>query len=231
MRKQKMDRLRKKLGAGVPLELVFPDAKDEDGETESPASSSTTSSPSDSVVLEKPCPPLPPALSRTPPPKRSKRIARARDSIADASSIHRAPKKVQGTIVVTPELKRKKSHASLVISGPIPGSNTTTTSSLTFQTISLAEARRRQRLSRIVESPDEEFSVNFVNVLRLSRHDLSVLAAAATKGEKEMRTAEWVADASAGTGEVKRKRPTSYRKPVPPFLVDSDTSSSEDFSL
>lgn len=231
VRKQKMDRLRKKLGTGVPLELVFPDTKDEDGETDSPASTSALISSSELMDFEKPCPPLPAAVPRPSTKKSSKRIARARDSIADASSIHRAAKKVQGTIVIAPELKKKKSRASLVISGPIPGPNTTARSSLTFQTISLAEARRRQRLSRIVESPDEEFSVNVVNVLRLSRHDLSVLTSAATNGDKDMRTAEWVADISVNTGEVKRKRPTSYRKPVPSFLVDSDTSSSEEFSL
>ena len=79
LRKQKMDRLRKKLGQDVPFDLVFPSS---DTESEQSITPILPSSIKECSVL------LPPP--RTPRLKNSGRLSSARDSIVGCASVHRA---------------------------------------------------------------------------------------------------------------------------------------------
>ena len=81
-RRRKMERLRRKLGDNVPLDLVFPSASDSyDSGSSEDTYSFTSSSPSSS-----------PPASPTRRTKLNSRIQNARDSIAEPLSPHRAPR-------------------------------------------------------------------------------------------------------------------------------------------
>ncbi|KAF8900681.1 hypothetical protein CPB84DRAFT_1847145 [Gymnopilus junonius] len=121
LRKQKMDRLRKKLGHDVPLELVFPKENDV-------ARSENIPSHAFPVNLEKECPPLPPPSPRPVTKRTARRIASSRDSISGIATIHRA---------------KRQNHTSPT-GNPADGS--------------MKESRVKERLSFIVESPDEHGS-------------------------------------------------------------------------
>ena len=79
LRKQKMDRLRKKLGQDVPFNLVFPSS---DTESERSITPILPSSVKECTVL------LPPPTPRR--REKSGRLSRARDSIVGCSSVHHA---------------------------------------------------------------------------------------------------------------------------------------------
>ena len=83
-RKQKMDRLRKKLGQDVPFELVFPSS---DSESERSITPTLPSSIKDCSVL---LPPPPPPPSTSCVRRNSGRLSSARDSIVGCASVHRA---------------------------------------------------------------------------------------------------------------------------------------------
>ena len=80
LRKQKMDRLRKKLGQEVPFELVFPSSSD--SEPEQSITPILPSSIKECTVL------LPPPTPR--PRKDTGRLSSARDSIVGCTSVHHA---------------------------------------------------------------------------------------------------------------------------------------------
>ncbi|KDR79368.1 hypothetical protein GALMADRAFT_1236393 [Galerina marginata CBS 339.88] len=127
LRKQKMDRLRKKLGTGVPSDLVFPNEKNTGRSENTPLAAS--------LDLEKECPPLPPPISR--PTKR--RIASSRDSISDTVSIHRARRQGHTSSAAKQGLKHKKTRSAPAL----PTSPNTD------------HKRLKEKLSFIIESPDE----------------------------------------------------------------------------
>ena len=94
LRKQKMDRLRRKLGQDVPFDLVFPSSSDTESEQEYP--------------------PAPPRLRR-----RSGRISTARDSISGPISVHRAKRQsITRQINSSPEPKQVTTRLSLIIESP-----------------------------------------------------------------------------------------------------------------
>ena len=122
LRKQKMDRLRRKLGQDVPLDLVFPSSPSESSDTDS--ESSISQDLSTDVIKE--CG----ALLPRPPLRRksSSRLSTSRDSIADSASVHRAKRQAQ--ISVSRSTLRDSRSGS-------------------------APSEPKQRLSFIIESPDE----------------------------------------------------------------------------
>lgn len=85
LRKQKMDRLRKKLGGDVPLDLVFPSSDSESDRSFTPSSFKESS-----VLLPLP-PPSPPILRLR---KNSGRLSSTRDSIVGCASVHRAKRQL-----------------------------------------------------------------------------------------------------------------------------------------
>ena len=94
LRKQKMDRLRKKLGGDVPLELVFPSS---DSESERSITPTLSSSINEGNVLFPLTPPLSPPTLR--PRKTSGRLSSTRDSIV--GSVHRAKRQLSTKETVT----------------------------------------------------------------------------------------------------------------------------------
>lgn len=115
LRKQKMDRLRKKLGQDVPFDLVFPSS---DTESERSITPILPSSVKECSVL------LPPPTPRR--REKSGRLSRARDSIVGCASVHHA--------------KRQS----------VPNRTLTTT------TPTKLESSEPKRLSFIIESPNEQ---------------------------------------------------------------------------
>lgn len=131
-RRQKMDRLRRKLGEGVPLDLVFP-AGDE----------------LFLVSREKELPQAPPPTPRT--PKTAGRISSARDSIASVSP-HRAPRKFIAPKASRPApppptpaevRRRRETKEEVKIYHPYSG---------------MAQRNMKEKLYSIIESPDEHGS-------------------------------------------------------------------------
>ncbi|KJA22569.1 hypothetical protein HYPSUDRAFT_87395 [Hypholoma sublateritium FD-334 SS-4] len=105
LRKQKMDRLRKKLGNDVPYDLVFPK-----GCTEDKPRAATPSIIRPLPQTDKPCPPLPPPTAARARKHAGPRIAHARDSIVDSASIHRARR--QASAQLRPVVRRHELSAS-----------------------------------------------------------------------------------------------------------------------
>ncbi|PPQ78337.1 hypothetical protein CVT26_007703 [Gymnopilus dilepis] len=133
LRKQKMDRLRKKLGDDVPLELVFPKEHDVKHSENIPSHAPPAN-------LVKECPPLPPPSPRPVAKRATRRIASSRDSISGIATIHRA---------------RRQTHTSSA------GKQGTLTANRKPVPPALPNAefkRVKQRLSFIIESPDEHGS-------------------------------------------------------------------------
>jgi hypothetical protein len=95
LRKQKMDRLRRKLGQDVPFDLVFPSSSDTESDQECRA-------------------PLPRLR------KKSGRISTARDSISGPVSVHRAKRQsiTRQTNRSPPEPKQVTTRLSLIIESP-----------------------------------------------------------------------------------------------------------------
>ncbi|KAF9465978.1 hypothetical protein BDZ94DRAFT_1252722 [Collybia nuda] len=132
-RRHKMDRLRRKLGEDVPLDLVFPS-----GDEPSPVSSGE----------ERPLPALP--IPRAPKP--AGRISSTRDSIASVSP-HRAPRKINVPKPSRPapppptpaEVRRRREtkEEEVRIYHPYSG---------------MAQRNMKERLYSIIESPDEHGS-------------------------------------------------------------------------
>ncbi|CAA7270412.1 unnamed protein product [Cyclocybe aegerita] len=216
LRKQKMDRLRKKLGSGVPLQLVFPkDAASSDSDN-SPSSSASDCT--ESTLVETTAPLSPPSAG---PKKPAARIAKARDSLVDSALIHRAKRLVDGPATASPAKTRASPPAPPTI--PIPD----------FKRI-------KERLSFIVENPDEhgngcpeEFGLSRVSSKMSDsipefKSDCgeAVNMWGTRKGYEGWAPATPPKDDAPPTsptqrlsGEVK-KRPLSYRKPVPPIPTD-----------
>ena len=90
LRKQKMDRLRKKLGGDVPLDLVFPSSDSESERSFTPTLPSSIKE--CNVFLPPPPPPPPPPTLRL--RKNSGRLSSARDSIVGCASVHRAKRQL-----------------------------------------------------------------------------------------------------------------------------------------
>jgi hypothetical protein len=129
-----MDRLRKKLGSGVPLDLVFPKEKVSERSENNPAAVS-------SANVNKDCPPLPPPKPRL-TKKATGRIAHSRDSISDVATIHRARRQSHTPSAAKPTHKKSRS-------APLPAP----------PALSHAEFKRvKEKLSFIIESPDEHGS-------------------------------------------------------------------------
>ncbi|KAK7049887.1 hypothetical protein VNI00_005317 [Paramarasmius palmivorus] len=137
LRLQKMDRIRRKLGDGVPVELVFPenDTDDDIYDTPSPRQSRTTvihiSAPTPvkhDHVTSTSIPPLP----STPPPQRPAKsrgtgISGARDSIVSSSAHrgHRVKRKpvpqLEPTRPAPPppvDVQKRKDRLSLILENP-----------------------------------------------------------------------------------------------------------------
>ncbi|EDR00510.1 uncharacterized protein LACBIDRAFT_313377 [Laccaria bicolor S238N-H82] len=83
-RRRKMDRVRRKLGEGVPIGLVFPPEE------------TLPSTPSQDSIPKFPTPPP------TPRPRKSSAIEASRDSIAESSSVHRAGRRSAKRSSTTP---------------------------------------------------------------------------------------------------------------------------------
>ncbi|KAF9477226.1 hypothetical protein BDN70DRAFT_995113 [Pholiota conissans] len=208
LRKQKMDRIRKKLGTDVPLHLVFP--KDTPAE-ESPARDTTTTS-TQHPNLDKACPPLPLVPSARPRKHTGPRISHARDSIVDAASIHRA--------------RRLAQTAS---NGPRPALGHK--GSLTASITSSVSGRVQHRLSFIIESPDEhsaekDFGLH-VSRVTSETADGDVMSEwfgtdirlwSAMKGLEGRNST--ISIASIERNANLKRRSSSYRKPAPPVTSD-----------
>ncbi|TFK19005.1 hypothetical protein FA15DRAFT_674828 [Coprinopsis marcescibilis] len=107
-RKSKMDRLRKKLGQGVPIELVFP--KDIDGDDTDDSPTSPTSEQISAFVF--PAPHVPRTKS-----KKSGTIAGARDSLTE-DSIHHAPRAPPSSKLATLRSSRQEVSLGAIIESP-----------------------------------------------------------------------------------------------------------------
>ncbi|KAJ8082701.1 hypothetical protein PM082_008557 [Marasmius tenuissimus] len=109
LRLQKMDRIRKKLGDGVPVKLVFPDSDEEERQQSRPSTSHT-------VIQLKTLPPLPPTLpTPRPRPSKSRRVG-SRDSIVSTSA-HRG-QRVKRKPVPTLEQLTQSAPSSLLARRP-----------------------------------------------------------------------------------------------------------------
>ena len=202
LRKQKMDRLRKKLGQDVPFDLVFPSSDTE---------SERSMTPNLSADIGKECS----VLSSPTLPRRgdSGRISTAHDSISGFTSVHNAqPQSIAKKNMTTPT----------VFSRSEPKHNTT-------------------RLSLIIESPDEhgvgcaqEFGIppkpeqgaKFQSEWSVNKGETEVKLWSTRKGYEGWRPTN--ASQTPPTissfppppslPNVPLKKPSSYRKPVPPLL-------------
>jgi hypothetical protein len=160
-RRRKMERLRRKLGDDVPLDLVFPSDSSEDSEDtdvldispSSSVSSSPTSSPGSSPMRSKP---------------KSGRISNARDSIAYFSP-HRAPR----ASFIPPEASRpvppppapvsvsvtthtvQERDTRYVILPEDSANRANRSESQGLRKTSISSLRGREHLSAIMESPNE----------------------------------------------------------------------------
>jgi hypothetical protein len=159
-RRQKMDRLRRKLGDGVPLELVFRTDTDMSSH-EAPQAKTVT----ESALQDKPAARIP---TPTPRPQTGRAIAATRDSVALPTSPHRAHR-----------IKRKP-VPKLVASRPAPPPPTATADAGAAKTAGLKPKHKKSRyrlkdktrLSLIIESPDEH-GVSFLNLEEMNVHLLS----------------------------------------------------------
>jgi len=139
-RREKMDRLRRRLGDGVPIELVFPH-DDEDDEEDIPPQSLRP-------VIHIPLPPPPPPTSAKPssrsPRSRGNGIVNARDSVISSNTPHRAHR-----------IKRKPvPKIQIEPSEPVPP----LPSKADLECLEPASngSAKKDRLSLILESPLEE---------------------------------------------------------------------------
>lgn len=142
LRRQKLDRLRRKLGDGIPFDLVFPSPDDDESED----SKSTTSSP-----LTKDLPPLPRQSER--------KITSARDSLIVMTT---SPSRPGYRIKRKPVPKIMASRPAPPPPSPSPSPPPYSPSSLGAKTLqtsnSIVKPRdqiTKARLSLILESPDE----------------------------------------------------------------------------
>ncbi|KAK1222420.1 hypothetical protein PQX77_014753 [Marasmius sp. AFHP31] len=123
LRLQKMDRIRKKLGDGVPVKLVFPDSDEEERQQSRPTESHT-------VIQLKTLPPLPPTLPTLRPRPSKSRRAGSRDSIVSTSA-HRGQRVKRKPVPTLEQLaqsappsparsssKRGKARLSLILETP-----------------------------------------------------------------------------------------------------------------
>ncbi|KAF9524902.1 hypothetical protein CPB83DRAFT_860436 [Crepidotus variabilis] len=225
-RKAKMDRLRKKLGARVPLELVFPDESnlplncrrlsDESPsyslppsfsspslkirpETGSPVSSAPLTEASQDLVV--PISPLPTAFSLPPPPRPKKSPKRP----SNGKHGH-----------------RRRAVRSMEVPPPVPPLNFADFKPL------------REKLSLILEMPEEtssepkglEISLRYINESPNSSRPStagsvtsSMSGAWATSTAPTTPTSSTISCTSSSLS-TPRKRPSSYRKAPPPITDD-----------
>ncbi|KAF8810565.1 hypothetical protein BYT27DRAFT_7091459 [Phlegmacium glaucopus] len=205
IRKQKMDRLRRKLGQDVPLDLVFP--------SDTADSEPSIIIPDLSADVNEAC-----SAHRPPTPrvrKTSGRISTARDSIAESASVHRAKRQAQppsssrpGSALSAP--RQITTSLSFIIESPDehgigcaeefgqspkPGNNTTFKSEWTVSTggaeIKLWSTRRGYE-GWHPKSPSKSSQIS-------PRPPLPPSFLSNTES---------------------KKRPSSYRKPVPPIPDD-----------
>ncbi|KAF8154456.1 hypothetical protein B0H34DRAFT_523979 [Crassisporium funariophilum] len=211
LRKQKMDRLRKKLGQDVPLDLVFPEVADSAQPDNIPSPS-----PSPASDRNKECPPLPPPTPRA--KKLMGRISATRDSIAESTSIHRAKRQTPAK----PTVAHKKSR-SVPTLPPTPNPD---------------YKRLKEKLSFIIECPDEhgsgcseEFGLSRATSDRSDTSsdesevrlwstrrgyggwEGSRSPSSASSNTSSDRAVSPTSPASPATGVS--RRPSSYRKPAP----------------
>ncbi|KAH9476294.1 hypothetical protein JR316_0011868 [Psilocybe cubensis] len=132
LRKQKMDRLRKKLGSDVPFDLVFPNSRESSSENTPPR------------TRDKACPPLPAPSPR--PAKR--RIASSRDSISESVTIHRAARR-------QPARPHSPSTSVRDNREPLTSTRHKKTRSEPQAPPSLPPLNFKRNLSFIIESPEE----------------------------------------------------------------------------
>ena len=205
LRKQKMDRLRRKLGQDVPFDLVFPSSDTE------PKQGIASSLSADVGVL-----PIP-----APHPRKTGRISSARDSISKSTSVHRA---------------KRQSTSRQTIAEPTEPSGS-----------SPPEPEQIARLSLIIESPDEhgvgcaqefghspksERSLTFESEWTVNTERTEVKLWSTRRGYEG-----WDPKAPLNASPISRtmsssplppssmpsntdwkKKPSSYRKPVPPLI-------------
>ena len=203
LRKQKMDRLRKKLGGEVPFNLVFPSS---DSDSERSITPTLPSSINEYNALLPPPPPSPPMWR---PRKNSGRLSSARDSIVGCASVH---------------------HAKRFVSKP------------TLTSAPKSEFSEPKRLSFIIESPNEhgggcaqdfgqpleldqgaefrsEWSVSEVKLLSTRRGYEGWRPNPPPKVSQSPSTVAYspppLPSKSIPSNTQPKKKPPSYRKPVP----------------
>lgn len=204
LRKQKMDRIRKKLGAEVPLHLVFPkDTEAEKTPRISPRVTVSSLTEPPHLNVDKACPPLPPLPAARPRKHTGPRISHARDSIADASTIHRARRQVQASTGANPALRHRKSLTASIASSDF--------------------RRAQHRLSFIIESPDEhgagcaeDFGLHVSRVTSDADGDVMSEWFGADIKLWSARIGQEARNSTASVASERKKRSSSYRKPPPP---------------
>ncbi|PPQ73994.1 hypothetical protein CVT24_012483 [Panaeolus cyanescens] len=247
LRKQKLDRLRKKLGCEVPLKLMLPQVGDLDDSDVSP---SPLSSPTE--MRQQYNPVSYNVLSgendqHTRPIPRKKqttgKIVGARDSVADLTvsvKIHRARRASAGSL----GFGKKASKKAAKTAEPVPPSPRPVISSPT-------DFRRvKEKLSLIIESPEEhgtgcseEFGLSRVSTRSSSSSTYSSPTSSVSYESADAEVKKWstrkdyegwrpitppseasstppTTPSSAKSSQPLLKRPSSYRKPPPPVPAD-----------
>ncbi|KAJ3511248.1 hypothetical protein NLJ89_g4206 [Agrocybe chaxingu] len=202
LRKQKMDRLRKKLGSGVPLQLVFPkdaESSDSDNFPSSPASDCTESTLVDTTA------PLPPPSTgaKKPTPRITKAPPRRRPCERHPCEDTRySPGTTNDS---DPGFKRVKERLSFIVESPDEHGN------------GCPEGFGLSRVSSKMSDSIPEFKSDCGEAVNMwGTRKGSEGWAPPTPPKDDVPLASPMQRLS---GEV-RRRPLSYRKPVPSILTD-----------
>ncbi|PPQ79451.1 hypothetical protein CVT25_002613 [Psilocybe cyanescens] len=246
LRKQKMDRLRKKLGSDVPFDLVFP--------KESNRAHSENTPPS---FRDKECPSLPLPVPTPRAARRSTgRIASSRDSISDSVSIHRARRQAHSPSAldkrapltahhkksrsepqrppVLPPLDFKRSLSFIIESPEEHGSGCTEEFGLSRTSSSKSDSNLTS--GWIVQSyaQDAEFkiwstrrgyegwSANNNSSSKVNLSPISTIYFPSSNDDSSSPTSSASSSPHSPTasGTERKRRPSSYRKPPPALPVE-----------
>lgn len=167
VRLQKMDRIRKKLGEGVPVELVFPDADAVKADVKPKRIRSVTT-----TVIEIPATTLPPLPALPPVSRPTKTRNAARDSI-HSSSAHRAQRVKRKPV---PKLEPSRSAPPPPTVAPKKGDRLSLIleeQGVSFVVVSAAPSSRRRAEPTSPASQwysEEEQWVDYNTLLKLSEH-------------------------------------------------------------
>lgn len=211
LRKQKMDRLRRKLGQDVPFDLVFPTDTDTESEP---------STPDLSPDVNQTCGVLPLPIPRVRKPLG--RISTARDSIVESASVHHAKRHVQPSSISRPTV----THARVRSASSEPEQITPTLSFI----IESPDEHGMGCSEEFGHSPKPGNNTKFKSEWTVSTGEAKVKVWNTRKGYEgwhsksppttQMPPTPPPSPPPTNTQPQSKKKPSSYRKPVPPIPID-----------